>query len=101
MTKLRAPILVLLWWASLVLARAQSPGEVKIDFRSAGDQVVIQGSNLVTASNDVVVIVTYTATNGTSSNAVLTADRFWCYTNTGDIYAEGSVHVQSSNEMLI
>ena len=99
MTMPRAPILVLLLWASLIPARALPPGEVKVDMRGQIAYELSQNTGAWTASNDVVVVVTYTA-NGQSSNAVLTADRVAGNTNTGDIYAEGSVRIQQGRETL-
>ena len=100
MTLPRAPIFVLVLWASLVLVRAQSNGEVQINLRSVDPQVYLPDAGLFMASNSVVALITYTASNGVSSNAVLMADRVSWNTNTGDAFAEGAVRIQLAGETL-
>ncbi len=100
MIKLRAAIFVLVLWASLALVRAQSQGEVEVNLSSLGTQLLQVNSGIVVASNNVVGVVTYTAPNGKTSNAVVTADRVSYNTNSGDVFAEGSVRIQIGQETI-
>ncbi len=99
MTKLRAPLSVLLLWLSLVMGQAAPPAIIvsEVDISSKGDFVAIQTNGLVFASNDVVVQI---MTSVPASNVVLTAEKVLVNTNTGDVDAEGSVRVQMTNMTL-
>jgi lipopolysaccharide assembly outer membrane protein LptD (OstA) len=99
MTKLRAPLSVLLLWLSLVMGHAAPPDLKVLEVRisSTGDLVAIQSNSVVFATNNVVVQI---ITSVPSSNMVLNAERVLVNTNSGDVDAEGSVRVQMTNLTL-
>jgi LPS-assembly protein len=93
MTRLRAPLTVLLFWASLVLTQAapqEKPPLPRVEISAATEAVHYVTNGLEVWSN--AVVVNYLALDP-SSNVVLTADSVSVNTNTGDMYAEGSVRL--------
>jgi LPS-assembly protein len=97
MTKLRATLTALLLWASLALAQVTPPGGgPRVDVRS--DAGFTQTNGVTTWTSNVVVRF---ITDDPSSDGMLTADRVSINTNTGDLFADGSVQLQATNQLLI
>ena len=102
MTKLSAPLLMLLLGTSLVAARAAAQEPPSADVQAKTNRTVditsasgmkssyTNGYLTATFSNDVVVKVLEA---DKSTNAILTADRASINEQTGDIVADGSVHL--------
>ncbi len=92
MCKLRAPFLVLLGLFSMALACAHAaPAEPPaLTIESQGEEFEFSLTNgMISLSNNVVVKY---------GEGVLTANRALINTNTGDIYADGSVRVQKEDQ---
>jgi LPS-assembly protein len=99
MTKLRAPLFLLLLLLSGVMGRA-APAPAKpvyLDISSKGDHVAILTNGLVFATNEVVVQIITTVP---ASNVVMSADKLLINTNTGDVDVEGAVRVQQAGMTL-
>jgi lipopolysaccharide assembly outer membrane protein LptD (OstA) len=102
MVKSRAPLSVLLLWASLVTAMATPQEKLpRIEATNTTEASTV-AYNLTTgiaiASNGVA--MRYLAVDP-SSNAVIEADVIRANTNTGDIFAEGSVRFQRNDQTWV
>ncbi len=96
MRKLRAPLALLCFCllAGLRFARAQeTPQQPTLDIQARTEVSYSPTNGLMTITNGV--LVKYTDASGLM---VLTADRASINQKTGDIFAEGGVHIQKDNE---
>ncbi len=100
MTKLRAPLFVLLLWLSQALGQAATPAAQLVEWSisSKGDSVAILTNGLFFATNDVVLQIITTIPG---SNVLVSADKMVVNTNNGDVDAEGSVRVLETNLTLV
>jgi lipopolysaccharide assembly outer membrane protein LptD (OstA) len=99
MTKLRAPLFLLLLWFSVVAGFAADKPPVNLEAQkvlidSKGDLHVDVSNAVVVWTNDVIVQV---LTSIPSSNLVMMADRVMMNTNSGDMEAVGNIRVQQGN----
>ena len=96
-----APALIFALLLGLVTAQAQTAPKGNLDAHITGDIEFSPDTGIFQVSNDVVVVITFTSDTGVSTNAVISADRMSVNTNSGDIFAEGSVRVQQEKETLV